>query len=38
MKRQEEKKNLSITARIIAGALVLLLLAGSVLGTVYYFI
>ena len=38
MKKQEEKKNISITARIIAGALVLLLLAGTVFGTVYYLI
>ena len=38
MKKQETKKSLSIGARILAGVLALVLLAGTVFGLVMYLI
>ena len=35
---QESKKGLSLSARILAGIMALLLLAGTVFGTVIYFL
>lgn len=38
MKKQEEKKTASLSVRIIAGALALLMIAGVVIGVVAYLI
>ena len=38
MKNQEEKKTVSVTTRIIAGVMALLMVASVVFGVVYYLI
>lgn len=35
---QESKKTLSLSARILAGVMALLMLAGTVFGTIMYFL
>ena len=37
-KNQESKRGLSLSARILAGVMALLMLAGTVFGTVMYFL
>ena len=38
MKKQEEKKTVSLTTRIIAGVMALLMVAGVVVGVIAYLI